>query len=86
MPSKADKMFEELGYKQVNDLFKTDDLFVTENRIIYETISFHAPIYIIFDLEKQWVIKYAYPFESYVWFKLDELKAVHEKMKELGWI
>ena len=74
--SKADEMFEELGYKK------------DEKRKIINIIKYindRENIEITFDtLEK--LIAVSDKGDSYNWFNVDELQAINEKVKELGWI
>lgn len=68
--SEADKMFEELGYKKHENNFGI--YYYEKEDITQEYLS------IIFDKEDKTI-----HFEIYI--TIPELKAINEKVKELGW-
>ncbi len=74
--SKADKMFEELGYK------KTEDSVFA---VIYEKDGYIIQFKFIF----QTVEKYYFNVNLYAYcskkITMQELQAINEKVKELGW-
>lgn len=69
--SKAEKMFEELGYKKVDDFSKKDIIPVL---CCYEG---NAGDYIRFWKDES--------FDCTI-INMEELKAINEKCKELGWL
>ncbi len=77
--SKADKMFEELGYikiKQLNDL-----------RIVYRDKKHNKNI--AFFVNRRIRKENSNNFGvsgMYEWFTMQELQAINEKVKELGWL
>ena len=73
--SKADKMFEELGYKKIID--NTDI-------VQYEFEGLYMDIEIRFDLQARTIIKEYSTGES-CGITIAELQAINEKVKELGW-
>lgn len=70
--SKADKMFEELGYKKLETRWDED------NQIHFITYT-SDDTYIEFNLDTKWM-------EITNTFNMQELKAINEKCKELQWI
>ena len=76
--SKADKMFEELGYikiKQINEL-----------RIVYRDTKHKKNI--VFFINKKIGKENSNNVGvsgMYEWFTMQELQAINEKVKELGW-
>ena len=83
--SKADKMFEELGYSNENQS--------SEVCIEYEIpskVNNYQTIWIIFDLEVKTVSKLCQDWEKTEKLhpeeiSIQELQAINEKVKELGW-
>ena len=78
--SKADKMFEELGY-----VFEKE----TETHIVYKYIGeklHYAPINIQFNKEYKTVIKMIEILNDRIGFTMQELQAINEKVKELKWL
>lgn len=74
--SKADKMFKELGYEKS----ETDD----NNFIVYDYRTGYMWFEIVFDkLNKEY---YSQQYEDLPNITPKEHLAIHEKMKELGWI
>lgn len=74
--SKADNMFKELGYVKS----ETDDI----NSIVYEYKVRKVSFEIIFDkFNKEYCSQ---QYEELVTITPKEHLAIHEKMKELGWI
>ena len=69
--SKADKMFEEMGFKRSEELFKY--------KIIYHTKQTELGRFVVFDEAWEYV-------EINGTIKPKLHLAIHEKMKELGWI
>lgn len=82
--SEADKMFEELGYKKVRE---DNDSF--EIRFV-KKFNIKRPRHIIFSvLDKEISVCEENNKELAVnrdYFSMQELKAINEKCKELGWI
>lgn len=80
--TKADEMFEELGYIKVNYLL--DSSIPLKENLCYEK---HGGIsYLVFDLKHQ--IFYKTNEGGFLSGHLDmqELQAINQKCKELGWI
>ena len=80
--SKADEMFEELGYKKVRE-----DNDSWEIRFIKE-FKLKRPRHIIFSNDKSICVCEENERELAVkrdWFDMQELQAINEKVKELGW-
>lgn len=80
--SKADEMFEELGYKKVR---KNNDSY--EIRFIKD-FKLKRPTHIIFSNDKEICVCEENERELAVirtWFNMQELQAINEKVKELGW-
>lgn len=79
--SKADKMFEELGYKKIRD---------NEKEILYKKDKVSQEYFIAFGFETKTVMcEYAdedYEMNGAFDFNMQELQAINEKCKELGWI
>ena len=80
--SKADEMFEELGYKKKSE---------SSNFILYENeYTMSNRCYIYFDLKKKLVqaedIDDVYEMKEASYLNVQELKAINEKVKELGWL
>lgn len=73
-PSEADKMFEKLGYRyaRLNDLIR------------YEKRKTALIKVIVFDMANE-KIKIQYYVGSGMDVDIEELKAINEKVKELGW-
>ena len=84
--SKADEMFDKLGYSNDNQS--------SENCIEYEIpskVNNYQTIWIIFDLEVRTISKLCQDWESSEKLypeeiKVEELQAINEKVKELGWL
>ncbi len=83
--SKADEMFEELGYSNEN---QSSEVCIEHERP--SKVNNYQTIWIIFDLEVKTVSKLCqdwekteklYPEE----ITMQELQAINEKVKELGW-
>lgn len=73
--SKADEMFDLLGYKKI------------ENGKIINIIKYindKENIEISFDISEK-LIAVSDKRISYNWINVDELQAINEKVKELGW-
>ena len=72
--SKADKMFEKLGYVLTKDRFAREIMvhrYQKANKIV--TFKIKEKYFIIVDLEEDGI-------------DMQELQAINEKVKELGWI
>ena len=72
--SKADKMFEELGYKKMNKKQMKD--FFIDDKIIECAFVNKDKRRIWFSIKKIW---------NFYGCSMQELKAINEKVKELGW-
>lgn len=73
--SKADEMFELLSYRK-------DEKSKIINIIKY--INDRENIEITFDTSEK-LIAVSDKGDNYSWLKIDELQAINEKVKELGW-
>lgn len=69
--SKADDMFERLGYKKISTL--NDELKIAYKNTRGKTIMFSVC------LQRVGLV------EEYQWLTMQELQAINEKCKELGW-
>ncbi len=79
--SKADKMFEELGYKKIRDnqtevVFKFDEILMGDRCIHH----------IMFAKVSKLIFSYGEDIELTCGFGMQELQAINEKCKELGWL
>lgn len=75
--SKSDKMFEELGYKIFEE---------TDNFIEYQKKSDNCSKFIRFDLlDKTFTSFYYVAIDRQSYITMQELQAINEKVKELGW-
>ena len=77
--SKADEMFEELGYTKIEQL--------NEVRIVYKHKK-HKKNIVFFTLNNRIGKENSNNFcvsGMYEWFTMQELQAINEKVKELGW-
>lgn len=94
--SKADEMFKELGYKLVNDnpmcekyikcnKIKSAIFYEKENHYLKEHPDIYDFNYFIFDLDKKRFLKFNYDHERMMFVLAEELEAINEKVKELGW-
>ena len=73
--SKADEMFEKLGYEIIID---------DENTLNYELEGFYMDKEIVFEkLDKSISIGYSNGDTCYI--TMQELQSINEKVKELGW-
>lgn len=72
--SKADEMFDDLGYVKVHD----------EDHIYYNNLNSGCTIE--FNKVKKVIRSYDYETEVFGFgIELEELQAINEKVKELGW-
>lgn len=73
--SKADEMFKELGYKRLSKKYN-------KNMILYENENMlkDYKIIIYFSLTDKKI-----QFSPYYRYSMQELQAINEKVKELGW-
>lgn len=74
--SKADEMFEELGYENIID---------NDNYIQYEFEGIYMDNEIIFDLKGK-TIKKEYSTGESQEINIQEIQAINEKCKELDWL
>ena len=78
--SKADNMFEELGYEKIRD---------NKSETLYKKDKVTRSNFIDFDYETKTVMcDYSdedYEINGSLNFNMQELKAINEKVKELGW-
>ena len=77
----ADKMFEELGYKLVE---KTMTSYIYEKEL-YENGHLQYELYIVFELKDKEFYKTNSSWKDIENITMQELKAINEKVKELGW-
>lgn len=71
--SKADEMFEKLGYRKYSNTYST----------FYQNNSKSKEI--LFDVEdKDFVCQDMYDYDG-LYITMQELQAINEKVKELGW-
>ena len=78
--SKADEMFEELGYKLTS---KTDEYIIYEKE---DNNTYPYKIELCFNLKSKSVIKSCKLYNDRCWLSMQELQAINEKCKELGWL
>ena len=74
--SKADKMFEELGY----------EIIVNDNETLnYEKTGLYVDKEIVFEkLDKEFSVGFSTGENCHI--TMQELQAINEKVKELGWL
>ena len=75
--SKADEMFEELGYEKFYSINNIDNV---PNNICYCTDEFEIKFNMIYE-----VIDFEKKKAHYSSITMQELQAINEKVKELGW-
>ena len=82
--SKADKMFEELGYCNENQI-STDCIEYEKTDLIRQNKEY----FIVLNLTDNTIIKTLYDWENDKEYPseitMQELQAINEKVKELGW-
>ena len=78
--SDADKMLEELGYTEINELLSKNKPEIWG----IEYIHYRDNMYITFDLVGKEVCVSDEEGNG-VYFSMEELKAINEKVKELDW-
>ena len=76
--SKSDEMFDELGYKLIS---KTDTFIIYEKED-NETYPYKKEL--SFSLKHKSIIKSCKLYNR-CWLSMQELQAINEKVKELGW-
>ena len=65
---------------------KTDVFNKIRNKVTDEWEDIKSEVVIIFDFKNKWVIKKSWNYpEANVWIHYEELQAINEKVKELGW-
>ena len=75
--SKADEMFEKLGYSKIDEKRLKNIIFTDGNKKFYFN-KVHKKIKCVeYDKEEETLM------ESY--FTIEELQAINQKVKELGW-
>ena len=79
--SKANKMFEELGYKKVED--NETEIVYEFNKILMGDKCIHK---LLFIKVSKLVFSFGEDLEENYGFTMQELKAINKKVKELGWI
>lgn len=94
--SKADEMFKKIGYRLVNNnpmcekyikynKIKSAIFYEKENHYLQEYPNIYDFDYIIFDLDKKRFLKFNYDHQRIMFILADELQAINEKVRELGW-
>lgn len=78
--SKADKMFEKLGYKKKTDNSK--EVIYTSDEILMGDRCIHQ---FLFAKVSKIVFSYGQELSMTMGFGIKELQAINEKVKELGW-
>lgn len=71
--SKADELFEELGYSKLSEV-SSNERFTVYRRINGKHIQFNH------------LVKKVALTGKYQFFDMDELQTINEKCKELGWL
>lgn len=95
--SKADEMFKELGYVIVNsnpickdyqerNKIKNAIFYEKEDHYLKDSSNIYNFDYIIFNLDEKRYLKFCYDHQCIMFILSDELEAIYEKAKELGWL
>lgn len=95
--SKADEMFEKLGYRIVNsnpmckqyqecNKINNAIFYEKENHYLKEYPNIYNFDYFIFDLDRKRFLKFNYDHQRIMFITAQELRTINEKVKELGWI
>ena len=79
--SKADEMFEKLGYMK-SDMLK----FINVEKWGEKFYNKNNLVEISFDFEDKEIAAYCEETSEAVYFHMEELQAINEKCKELGWL
>ncbi len=94
--SKADEIFQRLGYRIVNSNPMCEEyrqcnridnaiFYEKENHFLENCPNVYNFDYIIFDLDKKRFVKFCYDHQSVMFILAEELQAINEKVKELKW-
>ena len=75
--SKADEMFEKLGYEKRNI---TDEFIVYSKKELRYKVQKEYEVCIDFNCYDKYLLT-----KNKMYFTMQELKAINEKVKELGW-
>ncbi len=78
--TKADKMFDDLGYKLIS---KTDVYIIYEKE---DDKTYPYKIELSFNLKCKSILKTCKLYDDRCWLSMQELQAINEKVKELGWL
>ncbi len=78
--TKADKMFDDLGYKLIS---KTDEYIIYEKE---DDKTYPYKIELCFNLKSKSVIKSCKLYNDRCWLSMQELQAIYEFYKEKGWL